>query len=203
MISLERSVLPSWMLRGVRTDQTDEPPDWWGPAWKRGPRRTLAELVADSVIDAQRAAHLWSLVEHGESVTVAAPASGIGKTTLLTALLDAIPQERPRRFVRGIHDDVSRDIPPGVPTALLVNEISPHLPIYCWGASLRSVLLRAAAGDQVLATMHAESATDVSESLTSAPLRLPRELIAAIGWIAVLGSDGRLRELTNLPDAIV
>ena len=203
MISLERSALPSWLRRDPTRSQELEPPDWWGPAWSRGARRSLDELVADAVLDADTATRLWSLVARGNSVTIASSASGVGKTTLLTALLDAIPQERPRRFVRGIHDDISRDAPSGVPAALLVNEISPHLPIYCWGASLRSVLTRAAAGDQVLATMHAESATDVLESLTSAPLRLPRELIAAIGWIAVLGNDGRLRALTNLPDVIV
>lgn len=198
MRPVHRQVMPAWLARSARTEPAALPPDWWGPVWNRGARRTLSELIAAAVLDTGTAAVMWRLVEQGESVTIAAPCGSAGKTTLLTALLDAIPPHRPRRFVRGIHDVVSPDARSDVPVALLVNEISPHLPIYCWGPALRSALERVARGDQLLATIHAATPSDVIDTLAAAPLRLPRELITGLGWVAVLGNDRRAGVLVDL-----
>jgi len=203
MLVLDPLVVPTWLLRDAVSAESAESINWWGTAWSRGSRKTLPELVEASVLDAESASLLWALVERGESVTIAAPMSGAGKTTLLTALLEAVPSHRPRRIVRGIHDDVARDPPTNERITMLVNEISPHLPIYCWGPALRSVLERAVAGDQLLATIHARSANDVFEVLSAPPLNLPKELIAGIGWVVVLqsgGGIGRLSEVSGLRD---
>lgn len=197
MSALDPLVVPTWLLRDA---VSAESVDWWGTAWRSGSRKTLPELVEASVLDAESASLLWALVERGKSVTIAAPMSGAGKTTLLTALLEAVPSHRPRRIVRGIHDDVARDPPTNDRITMLVNEISPHLPFYCWGPALRSVLERAVAGDQLLATIHARSPKDVFETLAAAPLDLPKDLIAEIGWVAVLKTDGEFSRLAEFVD---
>jgi energy-coupling factor transporter ATP-binding protein EcfA2 len=164
-----------------------EPSDWWGPVWAAPCHRSVLELVSTGVTDAQTAALLWTLVEQGHSLTVAAGPSGAGKTTLLTSLLDAIPPGRNRRFVGGIFERFQDlDELRAGETALLVNEISPHLPIYCWGPALRRLLEAASSGYQVLGTIHARTPHEIVSSLAAYPLRLPPQLIAALGTIVFM-----------------
>lgn len=180
-----------------------EPWGWWGPIWSAPQRRSLAALVADGVVGPLAAALLWSLVERGVSLTVAAESSGAGKTTLLTSLLDAIPPTRRRRFVGGVYesfDDLGSL--PAHETALLVNEISPHLPAYCWGAALRRLLQAGSTGYQILATIHADTPDEVIASLAADPIRAPLRTIAALGTVAFLGvpdgSAGAMRRVRSV-----
>jgi hypothetical protein len=119
-------------------------------------------------------------------VTIAAGPSGAGKTTLLTALLRDIPADRSRVFTRGFHHpvaDIERD---AGRTTLIVNEISPHLPIYAWGDVLRAVLATGRHGAQVLATTHAATPEELVFQLASYPLRLPPDFISALGSVAFI-----------------
>src|SRR5215211_1754230 len=108
------------------------PEGWWGPVWNRPRIRSLPELVAGQLLNARMAAALWSLVEQGRSLLIAARCGGAGKSTLVTSLLDAVPPERPRCFARGVHQDQGELSRLKTGSAILVNEISPHMPIYCW-----------------------------------------------------------------------
>jgi hypothetical protein len=100
-------------------------------------------------------------VECGASLVVAARRSGEGKTTLLSSLLDAIPEGKTRVWVRGRHDRIERNEGQPQEQVLLVNEIGPDLATYCWGASLGRVIDLTLRGAQLLTTIHAATAGEI------------------------------------------
>ena len=53
--------------------------------------RSIVELIGSGVLDAELAATVWLLLEARVPIVVAAEAQHVGKTTLLTALLDFLP----------------------------------------------------------------------------------------------------------------
>lgn len=192
---------------GPASDLGYEPQDWWGPFGSRGPRLSVVDLVAGRIATPDQAALLWSTVATGGSLTVAAGPSGAGKTTTLTAFLDAIPPGRRRVYIRGMYETFAfrRELRPEA-AALLVNEISGHLPIYCWGDAVRGLLQSAREGYQVLATTHAVTIEEAVQTLAARPLRMPLELVAQLGLVALLDAwrepDGRVvrrvREIVRL-----
>src|SRR5215217_8012988 len=115
----------------------------------------MAELLRDETIDAWTAANLWAALARRRSLTVVAGASGVGKTTLLTALLDFLPQGARRIYVRGCFETFAfladPTINPGE-TTLLINEMSPHLPVYLWGPAVGRVLEATQRGFNLLST---------------------------------------------------
>jgi hypothetical protein len=118
---------------------------------------------------------------------VAAGPSGAGKTTVLTALLDHLPTATTRVYVRGCYEPFDfLDHTDPATTALLVNEISPHLPIYLWGPGLRRTLHAVAEGYQLGATAHATSVEDFVYSLSAYPLRLPASLLRGFDLLVLL-----------------
>src|ERR671937_5478 len=82
----------------------DEPFGWWGPVWSAPGPRSVGNLIADGILTAEAAALLSILLERRASLIVAAGPSGAGKTTLLTALLDFLPAETRRIYVRGCYE---------------------------------------------------------------------------------------------------
>jgi hypothetical protein len=183
------------------------PMEWWGPFAAHGQALTLVDLVAAGMLTARQAALLWTAVERGDSLCIAAGPSGAGKSTTLTSLLGAIPGARRRVFIRGMYETFAfrRELRADQ-AVLLVNEISPHLPIYCWGDAVRGLLQSGRDGYQVLATAHALTPHDLVQSLAARPLRLPPALIAQLGIVAFIDAwreeDGRVtrrvREIVRL-----
>jgi hypothetical protein len=132
-----------------------EPFWWWGPGWSTPVPRGIDELMRDETIDSWTAANLWAALARRRSLAVVAGASGVGKTTLLTALLDFLPPETRRIYPRGCFETftfLSDPAPVAAETALLINEISPHLPVYLWGPAVGRMLKAADRGYTVLAT---------------------------------------------------
>lgn len=184
----------------------DEPFGWWGPVWSQPAPRTIVDLISDGVLSAEVAALLCELVARRASIVVAAGPSGAGKTTLLTALLDALPADTKKVYVRGCYEpfDFFAETDPAS-TALLINEISAHLPIYLWGPGVRRVLTAARDGYQLAATAHATSVEEFIYSLAGYPLRIPAEEIQAIDLLVLVDAwrepDGikrRVREVVIL-----
>jgi hypothetical protein len=68
----------------------------------------------------------------------------------------------------------------------LVNELSPHLPVYLWGQGVARLLDAATRGFQLLATAHADAALDFVASLAGGPLRIPAARVAAFDTIVAL-----------------
>jgi hypothetical protein len=167
----------------------EEPFHWWGPGWDAPAPRDIAALLRDGTIDAGTAAVLWAALSRRCSLAVVAGPSGLGKTTLLSALLAFLPDGTRRVYLRGCFETFAFLADAGIDagqTALLVNEISPHLAVYLWGPAVHKVLAAAERGFAVLATAHAESATGFVASLTGSPLRVSPAAVAALDYVAVL-----------------
>ncbi len=152
--------------------------------------RDIAELLRDETIDSWTAANLWAALARRRSLAVIAGASGVGKTTLLTALLDFLPPRTRRIYPRGCFETFAFLSDPAISpreSALLINEISPHLPVYLWGPAVGRILEAAQRGFTLLATAHADSVHDLVGALTGSPLHIPA---ARDGGIRVRGSAG-------------
>jgi energy-coupling factor transporter ATP-binding protein EcfA2 len=190
------------------TGEPSEPFGWWGPFADGPVGRRLDELVRAGVVDPPLLGLLQALLERRRSLVVVAGPSGAGKTTLLTALLGLLPDGLTRRYVRGCYepfDFLGRDAAPER-TVLLVNEISPHLPIYLWGAGLRRLLAAANDGYQVLATAHATGAADLIAQLAGYPLRLPAGAIVALEhvlWLDAWVEEGEVRRQARTLERLV
>ena len=167
----------------------DEPFAWWGPGWPAPAPRDIAQLLQDETIDSWTAANLWAALARRQSLAVVAGASGVGKTTLLTALLEFLPSPTRRIYLRGCFETFSFMSDPTIipdETALLINEISPHLPVYLWGPAVSRVLGAAQRGFTLLATAHADSVHDLVGALTGSPLHIPAAETAAFEFVVVL-----------------
>jgi energy-coupling factor transporter ATP-binding protein EcfA2 len=167
----------------------DEPFYWWGPGWAAPPRLDIAELLRDETIDPWSAALLWAALARRRSLAVIAGPSGVGKSTLLAALLTFLPTDTRRLYLRGCFESFAFLTDPTVSpdrTALLVNEISPHHPGYLWGPAVGQLLDSVDRGFAVLVTAHADSVAELVRTLTASALRLAAPRIAAFEFVVHL-----------------
>src|SRR5918997_3879070 len=167
----------------------EEPFAWWGPGWQVPEPRDIAELLRDETIDSWTAANLWAALARRRSLAVVAGESEVGKTTLLNALLDFLPLGTRRVYLRGCFESFAFLSDPAIDptqTALLINEISPHLTVYLWGPAVGRVLEATQRGFTLLATAHADSVQEFLGALTGSPLRIPLAQAAAFEFVAVM-----------------
>jgi hypothetical protein len=180
------------------------------------PRRSIVELLAGGVIDAELAALAWVLVEARIPLVVGGLQQGAGKTTLLEALLDFLPATARRIDLAGMTEDFAwlpeaevlgwtRTGPAARPAiavtpaaaVLVAAEISEHLPIYTWGRAARTLVRAASLGYGVAATLHADRLEDIHAVLRSRPVGLTDDELTYLGLILVIragrGPDGHVR----------
>jgi energy-coupling factor transporter ATP-binding protein EcfA2 len=170
-----------------RPHSYDEPFGWWGPMWSSPNPLTIHHLIQDGIITAECAALLGLFIERRASLIVAAGPSGAGKTTLLTTLLDFIPAGTRRIYLRGCYEPFDfLDATDPRRSVLLVNELSPHLPIYLWGPGVRRALQAVQNGYQLVGTAHATSVDEFVYSLAGYPLRVPANEVAQIDLLVLL-----------------
>jgi hypothetical protein len=173
----------------VRQDGSYDPPFFWFGPRPEPPPRDIATLLRDGTIGTREAALLWASLARGRSLAVVAQASGVGKSTLLASLLSFLPATTRRLYVRGCYETFAflddRRVDP-CQTALLVNELSPHLPVYLWGQGVTRLLDAATRGFQLMVTAHADTALDFVASLAGGPLRIPATRIAAFDTVVAL-----------------
>ena len=181
----------------------ERPFHWWGPGPAPTASPALADLVASEVVSLDMAAVLCAALAQRRSLTVIGGPSGLGKSTLLHALLPWLPEGTRRVYLRGCYETFafSQDhrFPP-VSSVMLANEISPHLPVYLWGPAVRRVLALRVAGYPLLATAHALTVVEFVASLTGSPLRIPAHLVAQIDLVALMepGPDGDGRRVSGI-----
>jgi hypothetical protein len=166
--------------------------------------RSIAELIQAGTVDADLAATIWLLVEARVPIVVAGEAQGVGKTTMLRALLDFVPSDQQVIELRGI-EETFEWLPqaselgwPGVPavpngppirpenTILLAAELSDHTPAYTWGDAARIAVRAAALGYGLAATIHGDSLDDVLGSLASRPVSLTDDELSRLGVVLIL-----------------
>jgi hypothetical protein len=174
--------------------------------------RSIAELIAAGTIDAELAATAWLLVEARVPLLVAGDGQGVGRSTLLRAMLDFLPPEIRIVELRGV-DETFEWLPqasdlgwPGVPsqptgtptrpenTVILATELSDQAPAYTWGQAARVAVRAAAIGYGLAATIHGDSLDDVLAGLRAYPVRLTDDELSRLGVVLVLrrvGGDRR------------
>ena len=172
--------------------------------WPTPPRRSIVELIADGVLDAELAALAWLLIEARVPVVVAALARGVGKTTLLEAMLDFLPASVRRIDLAGVAEDFAwlpeaaslgwpsagpraASSPPVAPATAypVAAELSQHLPIYTWGTAARTLVRAASIGYGFGATIHADRLEDVHEGLRAAPVGLTDDELSYLGLVLI------------------
>jgi hypothetical protein len=174
-------------------------------AWTTPPRRSIVELIANGVLDAQLAALAWLLIEQRLPVVVGALPRGVGKSTLLEALLDFLPPSVRRIDLAGAAEDftwlpeaAALGWPPAGPTIastppvapdsafLVAAELSEHLPFYTWGAAARTLVRAASVGYGIGATIHADRLEDVHDALRSREVGLTDDELSYLGLVLIL-----------------
>jgi hypothetical protein len=174
------------------------------------PRRSIVELIAQGVLDAELAALAWLLVEARLPLVVGGLAQGAGKTTLLEALLDFLPPTARRVDLGGVVEDFSwlpearslgwdgppepadRDRSPmALPITpatgyLVAAEVSQHLPIYTWGRAARTLVRAASIGYGFGTTIHADRLEDVHDQLRSRDIGLTDDELSYLGLVVIV-----------------
>ncbi|HEX3428583.1 MAG TPA: hypothetical protein VHS36_07230 [Candidatus Limnocylindrales bacterium] len=189
----------------------DDPTRFRGD-WAVPPRRSIVELIADGVLDAELAALAWLLIQRRLPIVVGALARGVGKTTLLEALLDFLPPSVRRIDLVGAGEDfawlpeaealgwpaghrtaadpspaasVSRRSVGPASTFLVAPELSEHLPFYTWGRAARTLVRAASIGYGIGATIHADRLEDVHEALRSPEVGLTDDELSYLGLVLI------------------
>jgi hypothetical protein len=173
--------------------------------------RSIVELIRAGTLDAELAATLWVLIEGRVPIVVGAWAQGVGKTTLLDALLAFLPPGvrtvelagamesfdwLPQATELGWHRPPTPNRPDGSPpirpddTVLLIPELSDHLPSYTWGAEARLAIRAATIGYGIAATIHADSLDDVFDQLRRPPVSLGDDELSRLGVVLILRAVG-------------
>jgi len=191
----------------VTTPSYAEPYGWWGPGGRQPGSLSLAGLVVAGTLSLPAAAFLAAAVRQRWSLAVIAGPSGAGKSTLLSALLPWLPPHTRRFYLRGGYERFAfLDDPATDPhrSAVLCNEISPHLPIYLWGDGVERLLVARRRGFQIAATAHAADALGFVRLLSGPPHRIAADLVAGFDLVVRLGlgsgdaGDGPRRVVTGI-----
>lgn len=132
-------------------------------------------------------AALATLIEIGTSVIIAAPDAGVGKSTLLAALLDAVPPKREAHFVPPDSMPPPSEASPHV--TIISGEMSPHHPAYLWGDDLINVIVQVHHGAQLLTTTHADDGLGVGRILINTGGSPPTGVHAQLPIVVVLRPD--------------
>jgi hypothetical protein len=176
---------------------------WWGYHWTPPEQRSLIWLIKHDLLDVETGAFLSLAIEARASIVVIAEPHEAGKTTLLTALLDFLPEGTDPVYLRGWYERFAfiEQFPPAH-AYLLCNEISAHLPTYLWGHGVRRMFEAVAAGYPFATTMHATSAADALHQLTSYPLDVPPSHLTSLRLVVTIGvgyaSNRLLRRVTRV-----
>src|SRR5206468_7528026 len=131
---------------------------WWGWYWDPPIPMSVIELLEARNMDARTAAFCGMVLEAHGSMLIAAEQPHSGKTTTLTALLDFLPNDVRRVFLRGwveTFDYLKQTAPDR--TILLGNELSSHLPVYLWGPKAVRVFETLRKGYALGSTLHADT----------------------------------------------
>ncbi|HVX29048.1 MAG TPA: hypothetical protein VHA53_01105 [Nitrolancea sp.] len=169
-----------------------EPFGWWGHRSRPSRSLTIIDLLRNGNLDARIAAFFWLAIERRASLIVTSTLQDAGKTTLLTALLDFLPAEIERLYLRGWYErfDFTESKDPRK-TYLLCNEISDNLPTYLWGPGVSRLFETALRGYPLATTMHAAGADAIVEMLTAYPLTVPRAHLRSIDFVLTLDGGSR------------
>jgi hypothetical protein len=153
---------------------------------------SIAQLIALKSVDAETAALVWLILEHGASFIIAGPTDpkpGVGKTTVLNALFQFLPKQTTLVYTSGMYEDFAftnlPDIDPAT-TYVLCNEVSDHQPFYMWGRVARQFLMLPTQGYHIATSVHADTIDDTIYMFHH-ELRLSSEAVRHLGLVVHTG----------------
>jgi hypothetical protein len=164
-------------------DEHEEPFGWWGWHWQPPVPLSIMQIIDAGSADTDLMSVVWAMLARRASVLVAAEPPMAGKTTTLTALLDLMPPDTRRIYLRGHYETFDFVDEPGADpshTYVLANEMSDHLAVYLWGSRIYKMFELIEKGYAIGSTMHAETVDDVIAVLNSSPLKVPPRWIARL-----------------------
>ena len=170
-------------------DEHEEPFGWWGWHWQPAVPMSIMQIIDAGSTDTDTMALVWAMMSRRASLLVAAEPPMAGKTTTLTALLDLMPPESRRVYLRGHYETFDFVNESGVEphnTYVLANEMSDHLAVYLWGSRIYKTFELIEKGYAIGSTMHAETVEDVMAILDSHPLNVPAHWIARLTLVVNL-----------------
>ncbi len=162
--------------------------------WHYDSRRPLsiAQLIALKSIDVESAALVWLLLEHRASFTIAGPTDpkpGVGKTTVLNALFQFLPEGTSLVYTSGMYEDFAFTRLPNIDPAttyVLCNEVSDHQPFYMWGRVARQFLMLPTQGYHIATSVHADTIDDAIYMFHH-ELRLSSDSVRRLGLVIHTG----------------
>ena len=170
--------------------------------------RSIVELIRAGTLDAELAATAWLLIEGRVPIVVAAPAAGMGRTTMLRALLDFLPSGVRTHEVRAEDEsftwlpqatelgwrgtphapDAPAEVRPGT-TVLLLPEIGDDVPGAVWGDEARIAIRAASIGYGLAATIRADGLQGLIDRLGRPPVGLSDDELSRVGVVLILGRE--------------
>ncbi|MFL5705758.1 MAG: hypothetical protein ACJ8AG_23450, partial [Ktedonobacteraceae bacterium] len=156
---------------------------------------SIVEIIKLGSVDVETAALIWLMLEQGASFTIAGttyPKPGVGKTTVLNALFQFLPQGAALVYTSGCYEDFAFTSLPAIDPAttyVLCNEISDHQPFYMWGRVARRYLMLPTEGYHIATSVHADTINDVIY-MYHHELRLSSEAVRRLGLIVNIGMVG-------------
>jgi hypothetical protein len=153
---------------------------------------SIAQIIALQSVDVETIALTWLMLEYGASLTVAGPTEprpGIGKSTVLHALLPFLPAGSGLVYMAGMDETFAftrlPDVHPAA-TYAFCSEISDHQRTYMWGRLARRYLMLPSQGYHILTCVHADTIDDVLH-LYQHDLCLGIEALRHLGLIVNIG----------------
>lgn len=139
-----------------------------GDCNQRGGRMlSLVDLITAGTVDLPLAAYLSAAMRSGASLLVGARPGGAGKTTVMCALLNFLPDDTILRPVasRTAPESGQRNAPPGR-ICTLAHEIGsgPYY-AYVWGNEARAFFRLAAQGHLIASNLHADTLEETRDRL--------------------------------------
>lgn len=134
-----------------------------------GETLSIIDLIAADTLSFEMAGELIAIVEAGDSIMSCAKKSGVGKSTLLAALMAGLPHGERIVLVDSV---AALDLTPteGYSTrrCYLAHEISPGAYLgYIWADSVKRFFTKAREGNRIASTLHADELDEFIDVLTS------------------------------------
>ncbi len=153
---------------------------------------SIVQLIARKSVDVETAALVWLILEHGASFTIAGPTDpkpGVGKTTVLNALFQFLPEGTSLVYTSGMYEDFAFTRLPNIDPAttyVLCNEVSDHQPFYMWGRVARQFLMLPTQGYRIATSVHADTIDDTIYMFHH-ELRLSSDSVRRLGLVVHTG----------------
>ncbi len=119
-------------------------------------------MVANHTMDEHMAALLWTIAEEKKSLVSSAGPQHAGKSAVLFAALEYIPDGTPVHAMSGEIEEIQEFAGHPDRGYMEIGEISDHNPVrYIWHQPVRALFETLKTGYSLATTMHAESVKDV------------------------------------------